>query len=133
MPVPNLIHPVPIIVEQLGTSDTLMDNDIREPIQQSVRAASKTVQGQVNWDESDGLRMAAGGNMPSSSGYVLFRFVDLDAKSIILKVNDRLLKIGHAVTNVYITRFKLVGHYPDTGGATMVKAFFDDRTPSRQA
>ena len=72
------------------------------------------------------------GAIQDASGYVLFRYVDLEAKSVVLKQNDRFLKLGKLDADVYVTALRPNGHYTDQGGATMVKAFFKDRQPSRQ-
>lgn len=132
MTTPNLLHPVPIQIEQLDTASTVYDDDYREPVMQAAHATSKTVSGQVKWGLDDELSMAVGGPSEKADGYVLFRYIDLEAQSITLRQNDRLTKIGNVETDVYITSFKPIGHYPSAGGATMIKAFFVDRQPSRQ-
>jgi len=132
MPTPNLIHPVPITIQQLSKGDTLYDDDFREPIQQSVRTVSKVISGQVRWATSDDLSMTNSGPREGEAGYVLFRYRDLAAASVTLQQNDRFTKIGNEIVDVYVTRTQPLGHYPSAGGATLVKAFFTDRQPSRQ-
>ena len=132
MTLPNLLHPVPIVIEQLDQTNTVYDEDYREPVMQASHATSKTLPGQVKWGLDDELAMSVGGPSEKADGYVLFRYVDLNAQSVTLKQNDRFTKIGNVETDVYIVSLKPIGHYPDAGGATMVKAFFSDRQPSRQ-
>lgn len=139
-PVPNLIHPVPIEIEVLdkadigsGTSGTFFDDDFREPVQQSARESVIIVPGQVKWGDQDQLDPTRGGVVDGASGYVLFRFVDLNAKSVTLKQNDRFIKIGLEDTDVYVIKLRPEGHYPDIGGATLIKAFFADRGPTKAA
>ena len=67
-----------------------------------------------------------------SDGYVLFRRIDLDTAGITLQRQDRFSKLGHVETDVYIVRLEHTAHYPDQGGPTLVKAYFEDRGPSRQ-
>lgn len=132
MPVPRLIHPVPVTIQQIDKSATIMDEDAREPIQSAARPVSKTLNGQVKWQSQFDEQNTRVGTIESASGYVLFRQIDLTAKSIVLQNEDRISRIGTSDTDVYITNLRPVGHYPDQGGHTMIKAFFDDRQPSKQ-
>jgi hypothetical protein len=132
MTIPNLIHPVPIKIEQLDTGATYYDEDAREPIQFAARKTLKTVEGQVKWgaqkDDSDSKM----GSILGARGYVLFRRIDLAAQSIELADGDRFTEIGGISTDVYISRLEWTGHYPDEAGPTMVKAYFEDRAPAKQ-
>jgi hypothetical protein len=130
--IPNLIHPVPVTIRQLNKAGTLMDNDFREPVQQAVHVSDKTLSGQISWSVKDAMAFTRGGVQESSDGYVLFRSIDLEAASIVLHDNDRIIKLGNIDVDLYIVRLKPCGHYPDATGATMVKAYFADRQPSRQ-
>lgn len=127
---PNLIHPIDITIEQWSEAETIYDDDFREPIQQAARVEAKIVKGQPNWDLDESTASKAGAEQ-EASGYVLFRYIDLESKSITLKRQDRIAKMGHLETDVYITALKPVGHYQDQNGASMVKAYFTDRAPSR--
>ena len=130
--IPNLIHPVPITIRQLSKSNTLMDEDFREPIQQAIHSSDKTLLGQISWNAENAMDFTTGGVQESSDGYVLFRYVDLEAVGVTLHNNDRIIKLGNIDVDLYIVRMKPCGHYPDASGATMVKAYFVDRQPSRQ-
>jgi len=132
MPIPNLIHPVPITIQQIDITETLFDEDYREPIQQSKRKTNIIVDGQIKWGMDDDLKMSRGGAQEKSDGYVLFRYVDLESASIVLRQNDRFIKLGTLEVDVYIIKLKPMGHYQDAGGPTIVKAYFLDRQPSRQ-
>lgn len=132
MPIPRLLHPVPVTIEQISKATTLYDEDAREPIQFAARPVSKTLDGQAKWQSQFAEGNTRGGTTEGAAGYVLFRQIDLDAKSIVLQIEDRISRIGTLDTDVYISRLRPVGHYPDQGGHTMIKAFFDDRQPSKQ-
>lgn len=131
MPMPNLIHPVPIEIEKIDSGETIMDEDYREPVQQSRRAAKITVNGQVKWGMEKGLSAASGGPEEHYDGYVLFRYTDLTAASVLIERNDRFTSIDGIETDVYVIRLKPMGHYPGLG-ATLVRAYFLDRQPTRQ-
>jgi hypothetical protein len=130
--IPRLLHPVPITIQQLDVSNTIYDEEAREPIQQASHAVNITIPGQVNWGLAEELAVTNAGPQENASGYVLFRYVDLNAQSVTLKQNDRFIKIGNEDTDVYVVSLKPTGHYPSAGGATLVKAIFLDRMPSRQ-
>ena len=130
---PNLIHPVPIIIQRLDTPNTVMDEEYREPVQKSARQADTTVQGQAQWARSETMMVRSrGGRQLDANGYVLFRYADLEAAGITLQENDRFIKIGNEDTDVYIISLQPMGHYPSASGATLVKAYFADRQPARQ-
>ncbi len=132
MPIPNLLHPVPIEIEQLDKGNTYYDDDAREPIQFAARKTKITVSGQVNWGAAMAADHERTGAVENASGYVLFRYVDLEAAGVVLQREDRFTSIGGVVTDVYVDRLVPRGHYPDIGGPTMVKAYFVDRQPARQ-
>jgi len=132
MPIPNLIHPVPVEIRQIDESETIYDDDMREPVQQSVRASTVTVPGQVKWGMDQNLQTRLRGAEEGSDGYVLFRYVDLAAQGITLAREDRFVKLGNVDVDVYVKALRPEGHYSDQGGPTLVKAFFADRQPSRQ-
>lgn len=132
MVLPNLIHPIPIQVSQLDTSGTLYDDEAREPIQQATHSSVVTLPGQVKYGSSREASFHLGGIRENERGYVLFRQVDLDAQSVTLKINDRIVKIGQIDQNADITRLEPMGHYPDQSGASLIRAYFSDRAPSKQ-
>ncbi|KKN30264.1 hypothetical protein LCGC14_0835790 [marine sediment metagenome] len=129
---PNLIHPVPVEIQQIDLGGTFMDPDAREPVQHATRATTVTVPGQPRWNSQLTKGHERGGRTESAIGYVVFRTLDLNANSVVLQVNDRFKKIGTVDTDVFIERLEHTGHYPDQGGPTLVKAHFTDRQPSKQ-
>jgi len=133
MTVPNLLHAVPVELVQIDTASTLWDEDAREAVQQASRSTPITLQGQVKWGAVEEVEMERQGVAEGADGYVLFRKIDLDALGIVLAPNDRFTKIGHIETDVYILKLQPMGHYPDQGGHTLVRAWFEDRTPAKVA
>jgi hypothetical protein len=132
MPLPNLIHPVPITIQRKDVPSTYVDGDFREPVQQSARLATVVVPGQVKWFSDEDMLAGHAGIQGESDGYILFRRVDLAAAGVVLKLNDRFAKLANIDTDLYIVNFRHEGHWPAEGGSTLMKAFFKDRTPSRQ-
>jgi hypothetical protein len=131
MPIPNLIHPLSIQIQKQDTDETDYDDDFREPVQQTKRASTVTVDGQVKWGSHKSYSSNRRGPQESSDGYILFRYVDLNDAGITLEREDKIIKIGNLDVNVYINSLLPEGHYPDQGGYTLVKAFFVDRQPAR--
>lgn len=132
MSIPNLLDPVPVEIRQIDRGTTFEDPDAREPIQQAARKNVVIVQGQAKWGAQLQRGHERGGSTEGSAGYVLFRIIDLNAKSITLGQNDRFSKIGNIDTDVYIERLEFTAHYADQGGPTLVKAHFRDRQPGKQ-
>jgi len=132
VPIPNLLHPVPVTIEPIDRASTSFDEDAGEPIQAATRAAAVTVPGQVRWTSRNELRMQLGGPVENADGYVTFRFVDLRAAGVTdLKINDRITRTGSTVVEVYITKLEPFAHHPDQGGPTLLKAWFKDRSPAK--
>lgn len=132
MVLPNLIHPIAIVIEQITTGGTIYDPDTREPIQQAARAARVTCPGQVSWTLDKSYRPEPQGPQEESIGYIMFRYADLNALGITIKREDRFAKMGWQDTDVYVTKVQPMGHYPDQNGASLVRCYFKDRQPSKQ-
>lgn len=127
---PNLIHEVDIVIEQLNKTSTLYDDDAREPVQQVNYTSRQTVKGQPRRPSSKNSRIDLGGLNEGETGWVTFRYLDLDAKSIVLKGGDRFVSFGSELMDVYFTRSEPMGHYTDFNGPTLLKAYFSDRNPA---
>ena len=132
MPIPNLLHPVPVQIQQIDKANTVYDDDYREPVQRVTRNTTATLQGQVAWAHDKRVQYTRGGNRYDADGYVLFRYVDLANASIELAIDDKFISIGGLSVNVYIKHFQPMGHYPDIQGPTLLKAFFGDKDPAKQ-
>jgi hypothetical protein len=132
MPLPNLLHPVPVVIRPIDKPNTPYDSDFREPIQRVARKSDVTLPGQVAWANDKQVQYTRGGNRYDADGYVLFRYADLSAAAITLAVNDRIVSLGGLEVNVYIKHFQPMGHYADAGGPTLIKAFFSDKDPAKQ-
>lgn len=134
---PNLIHPVPIQLRQMQRASTRVDPDYREPVQQAKLGPIVSAPGQVKWTIDERLRATLTGAEQEAEGYILFRRVDLRARGVTeLAQNDRIIAVGAGANaravDLYIVGLRFEGHYPDQGGAALVKAFFKDRQPSKQ-
>jgi hypothetical protein len=127
MPVPNLLHPVKITLQRRNVTDTLFDEDMREPIGQTSYYAEETLMGQVSWENKDNVYVDEKGTQLKAIGYVLFRYVDLESAGIVLKYQDRIKKIGKHEEELYIIKTKPMGHYPNQDGASLIRAYFVDR------
>lgn len=137
MPLPNLIHPIPVQIEPLQRSQSVVDDDFREPVQQATRGPRATVLGQIKWASDEQLRMSDGGAQEGADGYILFRRCDLRAAGLNeIHQNDRFVSIGAGANtttvDLYVVRVQQMGHYPDQGGGSLVRTWFKDRQPSKQ-
>lgn len=133
MPVPTLPHPVNVTIQVRRSDLTKMDDDFQEPIGKVVRDSEIILPGQIYW-QNQVFEAAKTGVQDRMTGYILFRWKDLTAQSITLKVGDKITKIGN-IENMpaggppfYIYRFEYRGHYPKLG-ATLVKAWFNSKQP----
>lgn len=130
-PYPNLIHPVPIQVQQIDKPSTFWDSNAREPVQQAARKTTITLYGQVDYQSSRDRKYTTYGYQDDEVGYVLFRQLDLDSSNITIQIGDRITKIGYIEHDAYITRLQPTGHYPEFGN-TLLKCYFSDKQPTKQ-
>lgn len=129
---PRLLHITDIDISRIDKSTTAYDEDAREVIQQATRYTTIALPGQIAQGQSKGLDLVIGGVQLRADGYVLFRKYDLDAAGFTIVVGDRFSKFGHLDMDVYVIKLKWIGHYADKDGATLLKAFFQDRQPTKQ-
>lgn len=138
MPLPNLIHPVPVYIRQIDRTFTaVQDANLHEPIGQARRFQKpKKLRAQVRIQDTDAPNSSEGGVVEGSNGYLLFLTRDLKRERVTIQRGDRVVQIGDGddarETDYYLTKMQWRGHYPNHKGPTMLKAFFRDRKPSRQ-
>lgn len=133
MPLPKLLHKTTVLIEQIDRSSTHWDEDAREAVQRTGRKQQVELVAQVRWPRSVSAVPTVAGRTEDGRGYLLFREVDLEAKSVVLQEGDKIVRIGKKYTDMYLEEFEPLGHYQDQGGNTLLKAYFVDRKPSRVA
>lgn len=133
---PRLIHPIPVRLRKPDRAVTLQDHNLREPIGQAYRMPEVRLLAQVWWGTDSREAAAEVGSTSSSDGYLLFRTHDLRERRFELGLGDRVSQIGDGAaaqaTDLYVCGMTWMGHYPDQRGATLVKAWFEDRSPGKQ-
>jgi len=135
---PNLIHPIPVFIRKLERSLTaIQDDDLHEPLGQA-RRESKPIKlyAQIQTSDTDAPVVSEGGVVEKTDGYCLFRTADLRLARFEVERGDRIVQIGEAPNarevDLYITKIRPMGHYPSASGHTLIRAYFEDRKPSRQ-
>lgn len=137
---PNLIHPIDVTVQRLNRSELVMDADAREPMHgaRSVAADTVTVKAQISWGTRGQPQSEMGGVEEKSDGHITCRWSDL----VLLtggafKRGDRVTQLGTGAraiaVDLYITKNIPMGHWPDQGGSTLVRFYFQDRKPVQQS
>jgi len=137
MLLPRLLHPIRVELRKKDLEYTpLMDDNLNEPIGQVRREqATIVLKAQIKIDDADAAVATEGPIEEQDRGYLLFLTRDLHAKQITIERGDRIVKIGEGKNardvDLYIVRLRWRGHYPKAGGPTLLKAYFEDRHPSR--
>jgi hypothetical protein len=153
MPIPNLIHPVPITFELLDRDETVFDKYAREPVGQAIRQGESprtgsqvTVKGQYSEyfasARHDYPTYEREGVEETTDSYVSLRYKDLLHAGLVelnngvwenmqIKRGDRVVQIGREQVNLYVQGFKLFAHYPGPKG-TMIQVNLADRHPVDQ-
>ena len=132
MPLPRLLHPVNITVQQIDRDATIYDEETREPVQKVSRNTDTVIPGQALWVRQKDMIASPGGVREEAEGYVLFRYADLKRMGITLALNDRIIKVGHLAVDVYVIKLMPMAHYADQNGPALVRAYFASRESSRQ-
>lgn len=145
-----LIQPVPVVVQRINQAVTKFDSVAREPVRQLWRAGEApgtgtavTLSCQVNWNSGKFAKptFEKGGPELHYDGYVLTRFADLLADGIAtdngdgtvelgIARGDRIVQIGRLRTNLYVSYFRIAGHWTDQLGGALLEIDFVDRAPS---
>lgn len=139
MPTPRLIHPVPVYIRKIDRAQTAeWDDNLHEPIGEVRRdevPIKLHAQHQPNEESTPRVSFAAGGVILESDGYLLFRTSDLRDADVELEDGDRVVQMGDPPNDrevdFYLGKMKPMGHYPQHGGATLIRAYYADREPSR--
>lgn len=135
---PNLIHPVPIEIQQIDRAQTIVDEDFDEEMESVARETTVTVPGQVRWRAFKRATFGEAGVEERADGYITMRPVDLRAVGIAqLQVNDKIVGIGSGdnkmVVNLFVVSQEPMGHYSDIAGPGLIRVYFKDRNPVKSA
>ena len=124
---PRLIHPLPVILEQLNRGGTDWDPDFDEPVEgEATYDDPVTLSGQVNYSAVSQLVTGGSAWLKDSIGRLVFLKADLEAAGITLGIGDKITSIDGREVAYYILEPRPQGHY-DT--ATLIFAFFGDKEP----
>ncbi len=147
--IPRLIHPVPIEIQRIDHSVTILDPYAREPVRQLWKegqgpglGSNTLLSGQMNFNKGniDKPVLSPGGVEEHSKGYILLRMIDLIISGIATEAadgtieiaisrGDLIVRIGRRVTKYYVLFFRDVGGYTDQIGGTLLEVNFADRKP----
>lgn len=137
MPTPTLLHPIPVKLRKSDhTFTAAWDENFREPVGQ-VRRKQRPIElvAQVKRKRIEQVIATEGGKSEHADGYLLFLAGDLERKKVTIETGDRIVEIGSGeraqAVDYYVVQVTGRGHYPEHYGHTMIKAFFQDREPSR--
>jgi len=128
MVLPNLIHPVNVVIEQKDDTKTITDPRTRTVVGSPVRS-TVTIRAQLSNKRHDQLAMNPGGREELAEGYVLARTHDLDKAGITINIGDKIVKVGKRTVVYYVTRLEYKAGYTDQDGQTLVRIFYHDRSP----
>jgi len=126
---PDLIHPIPVEINQIDKDSTEWDDNAREAVRTIARPAVIKLSAQVSWSIKDDPNPEKMGISEEARGYLLFLRKDLLNRSITISRGDKISKIGHDTVELYVLGLTPAGHYPDQGGASLLQAYFGDRNP----
>jgi len=126
MPVLDLIEPVVVHIQRLNRSVPIQDEHAREPLFGDDRNATTfQVAAQVKWLDMNQQQLQPGGLREAARGYIVVKEFD----GSILKVGDRITRIGTVLTSAYLIESEPFGHWWDINGPGHRKWYFADRAP----
>ena len=127
---PNLIHPIPIVIEPIDRTNTVYDEEAREPLRNAARKTTVTVPGQIQPLEASSFLGFRGGPARDYKLRIIFRIVDCQRRGWEPKRGDRITKMGSETTELYVMALGPAAHYPDMNGRTLYNLYIADRRPS---
>lgn len=136
MVLPRLIHPVPTFIQSVLVDQTIQDDGYNEPVQSVRYSETYEIPGQWNWYTDREINAVQYGSEERSIGYFMVRRFDLNLIGKMIQRGDRVIGYGVGTNkidlDVYVTKLRYEGHYPDQGGPSLMKIFINDRQPARQ-
>ncbi len=130
MVLPRLIHPVSVTIETIDKTRTLYDPTTRSVVGQPLRTLV-TIKAQLNNRRHDQVAMDPGGREMESDGYVLARLRDLERAGVTIEIGDKITKLGRRDVVYFITRKEFKAGYTDQDGQTLVRFYYNDRSPTK--
>lgn len=134
MMIPDLIEPVPILIQQINKAQTPYSIGVsgrREIINHVTRNATIELPAQVIFGNTDQKpRYSQAGTDEQSAGYFVFRYADLEAQGVKITRGDKIIKIGQIDIELFFMHS--VGDPAaqiSSVGFTLVRMFFMDRIP----
>lgn len=137
MPNPRLLHKITVHIRKSEPEFTaIMDDNLKEPIGQVQRSQKAfKLKAQHASGGFEKVKALSGSVTEEADGYFLFKISDLKSKRVTVERGDQVVKIGEGKNSYdvdyYIISLKWLGHYPDIGGPTLLRADYSDRQLSR--
>lgn len=133
MPVPNLIEPIRVTIEPLDSTVVVKDPDTREVMRGARGGTPFTIDAQIRWGMREEPTVVAAGVREAYDGYIVVRYVDMDALGVTIKRGDRITAMGRLTEqSLYILGNEPFGHYTDQNGPTLIQYNFSSRRPGRE-
>jgi hypothetical protein len=132
MPIPNLHHAVMVTIQAVNKASTAFDRDTREPLRTVARTAVRLpAMNRVRALQEP--QYIPVGLDEDVEGWLVVRLLDCNARDYTPKIGDRITAIGHRAVEFYVRMIQDEGHHTDTGGATIMRLYYEDRRPSAKA
>lgn len=135
MPTPKLLHKVPVTVALINKASTVYNANAGEPVRAANRAVTVIIPGQIHWGSEDVPDFEKEGVVEKSDGWVTMRTKDLTARGLVdekgnpgIERGAKFIKFGKQDgLELFVTKSKPLGHWPDKDGFTLVRIYFEDR------
>ena len=127
---PNLLFPIQCVIQPLDEENTYYDEDLREPIQNEARTQI-IIPGQVMATAMGKMSANSSGVTETSDGYIVFNYQDIRARKWKPQLQDRIIKIGFLLTDLYVVALQPMAFRPELNGPGLLKALYRDKQQSR--
>jgi len=125
--IPNKINFVDITLQKNQTATQHHDDVFMERTRSPKLSAAYMISGLPVYFSADSPQIENFGVSLNTTGYFVFRIIDLEAAGIDVEFRDKVTKIGLIDVEVWINEVRPTAHYAAQGGATLKMAFFQDR------
>lgn len=131
----KLIHPIPVTLEEIDKSNTDYNENANEPVRRASRNTAVNLFAQVTWHREMNPKFRTETVWEEAAGYLLFEIKDLKKNSLVdengntgIKRGTKITKIGNDINlKLYVVKVTPMGHYPEPGGSTIIRVYFQDR------
>lgn len=136
MPNPKLLFPVQVEIKIIDKEATTYNENAGEPVRRA-KLATPTIliPAQPRYGNEDNPDLNREGVVEKTDGWLTMKTADLIRRGLFaddgnpgIKRGSKIIRIGKKTgLELFVTKYKPLGHYTSTNGYSLVRVYFEDR------